>query len=414
MRSSIKHTRLDFEPLNISTSIQCATPASPLVQVSNALLDEYEPDRAITPCVIRPYIEIIDKDGIFPDGNANARLSIDSIKWFFNGVDITTIPAFAGKYEIITTSDELRGAIKIMRNIPVTEKYNITFEGKFEDWRRGKIETVQSNELSMFTTDVGEDLYRISVNTPHVLYKPILDNLLLYDFLVSNNIIPPGDRSAYKDEQSFERAVSMIISSGNNSLPSIPSGLTLELRVLGESTAIVPNSVQHPEVISITFPYIEFDLRLIEKNEYELRLLRGERQLAKASFSIRREDEPIFESYPTKGSDVSPHQEMYYNQALINLKDMTLTYPELYYKIMWFTEAMRYDSVLATWVSAGEVQHNIGQRLEIPLSDTGIGVTKNDNYFAVGFDAEPREAYALATDPGGDPYTDSSGNYLLI
>lgn len=414
MRSSIKHTRLDFEPLNISTSIQCATPASPLVQVSNALLDEYEPDRTITPCVIRPYVEVKDKDLIFPDGNANARLSTESIKWYFNGVDITTIPEFTGKYEIVTTSDEFRGSLKIMRNIPTTEKWNITFEGKFEDWRRGKIETVQSNVLSMYTTDIGEDLYKISVNTPHVVYKPVLDNLLLYDYLLSNNLISQGNRSAYKDEHSFERSVFLIINSGDNTLSVIPPDLALELRVLGETGAIVPGSIEHPEVVSISFPNIEFDLRLIEKAEYEIILLRGVKQLAKTSFSIRRENEPTYKCDPIKGSDISPHQQMYYNQALVSLKDMTLTYPELYYKIMWFTEARKYDTVLMKWIRAGEVKHNIGQRLEILLSDTGIGVTKNDNYFSVGFDVEPREAYGLATDPLGEIYTDSSGNYLMI
>ena len=130
MRSHVKHTRLDFEPLIISCSIACDTPASPLVQVSNALLNEYEPDRSITPCVIRPFVIIKDKDGIFPEGNANAMLSPESMKWMLNGVDIKDIPEFAGKYTILTTDNELRGSLRLTRNIPVTEKYNITFEAK--------------------------------------------------------------------------------------------------------------------------------------------------------------------------------------------------------------------------------------------------------------------------------------------
>ena len=181
MRSTVKNTRLDFEPLNISCSIECTTPFSPLVQVSNALLNEYEPDRSVSPCIIRPYVMVKDKDGIFPDGNANARLSSQTIKWLFNGVDIKDIPEFTGKYEIITADNELKGSLKIFRNTPVTETWIISFEAQFEDWRRPKIETVQSNRLSMSTTDLGEDLYRISVDAPHIVYNPVLDNLLLYD-----------------------------------------------------------------------------------------------------------------------------------------------------------------------------------------------------------------------------------------
>lgn len=414
MRSTVKHTRLDFEPLNISCSIECTTPLSPLAQVSNALLDEYEPDRAVSPCVIRPYVMVKDKDNIFPDGNANARLSGQSIKWKFNGVDIKDIPEFAGKYEIITTDDELKGSLKLYRNTPVTENWVISFEGKFEDWRRPKVETVQSNELVMFSTDLGEDLYRISVDNPQIVYNPVLDNLLLYDYLLSNNLIPAGDRSAYKDEHSFERSVSLILNSGDVNVTSLPAGVTIKLYEIGSSTPIVPGSIANPEVTSISFPYINFDLRLISKKEYEIKVFRDTTQLAKAAFSIRREEGRVFECFPSYGSDISPHQQMYYNKAIVNLKKGTIAHPELYYKIVWFTEAKEYDPVLGVWVGAGEVQHNIGTDLEIPLKDTGVGVTKNDNYIYVGFDVEPHGASHLATDESDNVFTDESGNYYIL
>lgn len=414
MRSTVKNTRLDFEPLNISCSIECTTPFSPLVQVSNALLDEYEPDRSVSPCIIRPYVMVKDKDGIFPDGNANARLSSQTIKWLFNGVDIKDIPEFTGKYEIITADNELKGSLKIFRNTPVTETWIISFEAQFEDWRRPKIETVHSNELSMSTTDLGEDLYRISVDIPHIVYNPVLDNLLLYDYMLANNLIPAGDRNAYKDERSFEKSVSLVLNSGSHNITSLPAGITLQLYEIGSPTAIIPGSDKNPEVISIEFPLINFDLRLISKKEYEVRIYRNTKQLAKAAFSIRREEEKVYECFPAFGSDVSPHQKMYYNKAIVNLKNGTIAYPELYYKITWFTEARTYDNVLGSWISAGEVKHNIGASLEIPLSDTGVGVTKNDNYFSVGFDVDPHGASSLATDEAGDVYTDESGNYYMI
>ena len=332
MRSSIKHTRLDFEPLIISCSIACDTPASPLVQVSNALLNEYEPDRSITPCVIRPYVMVKDKDKVFPDGNANGRLSIESIKWFLNGVNIADIPEFAGKYSILTANNELRGSLRLTRNIPVTEKYNITFEAKFEDWRRGKIETVQSNELSMYSTDLGEDLFRINVDTPITVYRPVLDNLFLYEWMVANNHIEAGNRAAYKDSHSFERSITLLINSGGSTLGVLPASMSIELREKGSATKITVGET-NPEVKAIGYPNIEFDLRLIEKAEYEVSLIRNSKELSKASFSIRREDYPIHECIPMLGSDISPHQVMYYNKAIINLKNMTLTYPEIFYRI---------------------------------------------------------------------------------
>lgn len=414
MRSTVKHTRLDFEPLNISCSIECTTPLSPLAQVSNALLDEYEPDRAVSPCVIRPFINVKDKDGVFPEGNANARISTQSIKWKFNGVDIKDIPEFAGKYEIITANNELRGSLKLFRNTPVVETWIISFEAQFEDWRRPKIETIQSNELSMFTTDLGEDLHRISVDIPHIVYNPIKDNLLLYDYLVANNLIEPSNREAYKDEHSFEKSVELILNSGDTNITTLPDNTTLQLYEIGSTTPIVPNSLINPEVVSIAFPLIDFDLRLIKKKEYEVRLYRNSRQLAKASFSIRREETKVLECSPIYGSDISPHQIMYFNKALVNINDGTLEHPEIYYKIKWFTEAKIYDSVSGAWVSAGEVKRNIGVDLEIPLSKTGIGFTKNDNYIAVGFDVEPHGALQVATDEAGIALTDETGNFYII
>lgn len=414
MRSRVQHTRVDFEPLNISCSIECTTPFSPLAQVSNTLLDEYEPDRTITPCVIRPYVMVKDKDGIFPEGNANARLSIDSIKWKFNGVDIKNIPEFAGKYEIITAENEFRGSIKIFRNIPVTESWIISFEAQFEDWRRPKIETVQSNELSMFTTDIGENMYKISVNNPSIIYNPVLDNLLLYDFMNANGLLHGGEiRDNYKDDRSFEKTVTILISTGETALTEIPSDLTLVLKYK-DGDVIVPGSNANPEVISMNFPNIEFDLRLIEKEEYELILKRGERILSATSFSIRREEEKIYECMPARGSDISPHQEVYINHAIVNLKNQSLAYPEIYYKIVWFTEAQIYDSAAGEWKSAGEKRHNIGRVLDISVSDIGVGVTKNDNYFSVGFDVEPHGAMALAIDNDGYVLTDENGKRFII
>jgi len=410
-RSEVKHTRLDFEPLRISCSIKCDTPASPLVQVSNALLNEYEPDRELTPCVIRPYINVKDKDKVFPDGNANHRLSTESLKWLLNGVPIEDIPAFEGKYTILKSDNELRGSLKITRNIPLAEKYNITFEAKFEDWRRGKIETVQSNALSMYTTDLGENLFRINIATPIVVYNPVLDNLFLYDWMLANNLIEAGNRGSYKDERTFEKKVSLLINTGDTTLEQLPAGLTIELKRKGGAKVVAG---QDAEVVSISYPDIEFDLRLIDKAEYEVRLLRGNKELSQASLSIRRENYPIFECMPMMGSDVSPHQEIYRNNAIVNLKDRSLAYPELYYNLLWYTEANIYDKVTSSWKSAGEKTHNKGRKLEIALTETGVGVTKNDNYFAVGFDAEARKAFTVATDSAGVEYEGENGDVYII
>lgn len=412
MRSNVKHIRVEFEPLLISCSIKCDTPASPLVQVSNALLGEFEPDRAISPCVIRPYVNVKDPDGIFGDGNINAKLALDSIIWKFNNIPIEEIPAFKDKFEIIKTDNELRGSLKIFRNVPVTEKYVISFTAEFEDWRRPKTEIVQSNELTMSTTDVGEDLFKISVDNPAFVYNPILDNLLLYDYMKANNLYS-GNRDNYRDSNSFEKRIIILVNTGNKNISVLPAGISIELKEKG-GEIVIPGTVKNPEVLSMQFPYIDFDLRMIEKKEYELNLYREDKKLSSMSFSIRREDPVPHQLIPTKGADISPQQELYYNSALVNLKDTTLLYPELYFLIRWFTEAQLLNKATGKYEPAGEIQHNFGTKLEIPIEKIGIGFTKNDNHFSVGFDVEPHAACKLMISNDDDVFTDNDGNYFII
>ena len=99
---------------------------SPLTQSVNTLLNpiEYEPDRSMTPTVVMPYIETIDPDGIFLNGQANKLLSLDSMAWYVDNVKIPNESWKEGKdYDVITTADDTRGMLKIYKNIPAGEKH---------------------------------------------------------------------------------------------------------------------------------------------------------------------------------------------------------------------------------------------------------------------------------------------------
>ena len=411
-RSEVKHTRLMFEPLHISCSIQCDTPASPLVQTSNTLLNEFEPDRQLTPCVIRPYVEVNDKDGIFPYGNANARLAKQSIIWRLNGVSIADIPEFAGMYEIVTADDETRGTLILSRNIPVTEEWVITFEAQFEDWRRGKIETVQSNELLMYTTDLGTDLYSVSIDKPLIEYDPVKDSLYIYEWQLNNGLIPAGNREAYKNDKSYEQDVTVLINSGTDELDELGEGLTMTVERNG--VVVVPGGEDFPEITAISYPMISLDLRMIDNAKYDVILKEGSRVLTKESFAVFRKVSKVHEALLMFGSDVSPHQTNYVNMAMVNLKDETLIHPEIFFWIRWFTQAMIYNATTDTYEAAAEKPHTWGRKMDIPVRSIGMGVTKNDNYFRQGYDVEPHPYHKYATDETGNIFTDENGNDLII
>ena len=86
------HTRVKFEPLNVSCSLVCLTPQSPMAQVTNATLSpaEYEPDRRVSPTIVLPEVRAIDLDNVFQHGSVNQYLTLDSLEWTVNGKPINS------------------------------------------------------------------------------------------------------------------------------------------------------------------------------------------------------------------------------------------------------------------------------------------------------------------------------------
>ena len=103
------HTRVKFEPLNVSCSLVCLTPQSPMAQVINTTLSpiEYEPDRSVTPTLILPEVRAIDLDNIFQHGAVNQYLTLDNMEWTVNGEPIEEVWYESVDYEIIRQTTTL-------------------------------------------------------------------------------------------------------------------------------------------------------------------------------------------------------------------------------------------------------------------------------------------------------------------
>ena len=131
IRSQGGHTRIQFNPLSLSCTLRCITPASPTAQNVNANLSpwEYEPDRTLTPTLILPDVRVKDIDKVFPAGTANANLSLDSIDWRVDGKPIAEAWK-STEYEIIKADNDTRGTLKVKKNFASGEKAVLTFSGK--------------------------------------------------------------------------------------------------------------------------------------------------------------------------------------------------------------------------------------------------------------------------------------------
>ena len=412
-QSQRTHTRVKFEPLTVSCSLVCLTPQSPATQSINTTLIpiEYEQDRTVSPTVIFPDVRANDIDNVFKHGSANEYLSLDTLKWKVDGKDIGSVWTVGTDYEIVTDASDIRGALRVKKNLAANEKAVLRFFGEFVDWRTGIVYKVESDEMALTCTDKGENAIQCHVDKPLIEYDPLFDDLLLYDYKVANNIPVQGSRESYKNGKSFEQTVNVLLTSGTTELTTLPTGTTMRLVKVGSTTPIVANSEANPEVTGISFPNISFDMRLVSKAEYSVQFLQNSKVIASATIGLHTSTTMPTFGKPAYSADIAASQTEYFNSVMLNLSDRMVEYPELYYLIEWFTQAKYNDN--GTWKYAAEKTWQRGVNMEAAVADLGIGITHNDSYFDIWFDVNPHHACELVADEDNAVLTDEEGVMLI-
>ena len=407
------HTRVKFEPLNVSCSLVCLTPQSPMAQVINTTLSpiEYEPDRSDTPTLVLPEVRAIDLDNVFQHGADNQYLTLDSLEWTVDGKSINSVWTEGVDYEIIKTEDDTRGALKVFKNLGANEKAVLHFKGKFFDWRTGIILDVESGDEALICTDKGENIMQCHIDKPVIEYDPLFDDLLLYDYKKAREISVYGSRADYINGKSFEQTINVVLTDGTTECATLPDGISMKLVKLGSDTALVANSEENPEVMEISYPNIKFDMRLIDKADYEVQFLKGSTMVCRATIGLHTSCTMPVLGQGAIGSDIAASQKEYFNSVLLNLADRQVEYPELYYLIQWFTQAKYNDN--GTWKYAAQKTWQRGVNLEAAVADLGIGLTQNNSFFDFWFELEAHKPCQLLTDEDGLILTDEDGNFLI-
>ena len=407
------HTRVKFEPLNVSCSLVCLTPQSPMAQVINTTLSpiEYEPDRSDTPTLVLPEVRAIDLDNVFQHGPVNQYLTLDSLEWTVDGKSINSVWTEGVDYEIIKTEDDTRGALKVFKNLGANEKAVLHFKGKFFDWRTGIILDVESGDEALICTDKGENIMQCHIDKPVIEYDPLFDDLLLYDYKKAREISVYGSRADYINGKSFEQAINVVLTDGTTECATLPDGISMKLVKLGSDTALVANSEENPEVMEISYPNIKFDMRLIDKADYEVQFLKGSTMVCRATIGLHTSCTMPVLGQGAIGSDIAASQKEYFNSVLLNLADRQVEYPELYYLIQWFTQAKYNDN--GTWKYATQKTWQRGVNMEAAVADLGIGLTQNNSFFDFWFELEAHKPCQLLTDENGLILTDEDGNFLI-
>ena len=407
------HTRVKFEPLNVSCSLVCLTPQSPMAQVINTTLSpiEYEPDRSVSPTLVLPDVRAIDLDNVFQHGAVNQYLTLDSLEWTVDGKSINSVWTEGVDYEIIKTDDDTRGALKVFKNLGAKEKAVLHFKGKFLDWRTGIILDVESGDEALTCTDKGDNIMQCHIDKPVVEYDPLFDDLLLYDYKKAREITVQGSRADYINGKSFEQTINVVLTDGTTECATLPYGISMKLVKLGSDTGLVANSEENPEVIEISYPNIKFDMRLIDKADYEVQFVKDSTIICRATIGLHTSCTMPVLGQGTSGADIAASQKEYFNTVLLNLADRQVEYPELYYLIQWFTQAKYNDN--GTWKYAAQKAWQRGVSMAAPVADLGIGLTHNNSFFDFWFELEAHKPCQLLTDEDGLILTDENGNFLI-
>lgn len=414
-KSERKHTRLDFSPLVVSCELVCITPDSPTAQTANTSLGQYEPDRSITPTIIRPQTTVNDPDGIYASGINNRNLASDQHAWFVNSMPIAKVWRENTDYEIIKDATDDNGSLKIKRNIAPGEVAVLSYEGMFNDFRTGTNYVVEASGMPLTTTDKGGNKVSCSVDCEQLTYDPLKDELLLYEYLVAEGIETAGQRDKFINGKSYERTVTINLTVGTNTLTELPEGWTMRIVERGGETAITAASIEHPEIKSIAFPEIKFDMRFVWEQEFEIQILDAKINVqANVGISLIRDMGMLTQHDIARGNDIVYGQQRYYNSGIFATGEQLIQYPQLYYEIQWWTQARVYDESKKAYAYADKIYRQMGESMECSVESLGIGYEKNLCWFDVSMDIEEREpASILTTEDANIILTDEEGNVLF-
>lgn len=399
METARKRIRKDFAPLTVSVSLACSTAFSPVTQVFRAADNEYEPDRSITPTLLQPTVMAYAADGSWTSPNANSMLA--NMKWYVNGVDITTLADWNGLYTIDTVGGT-RGALTVYRNLTPAERCSLHFEADLVDDRLGVTHSIKTDAIVLSTVDQSSDAYGISIGeSKSIYYNPFLDKLFRYEYKVSIGAVAESaaNRAAAMDENAYLRTIPVSLFKGKT---LVTAGYTLKLyRIVNQNT--LTELTEKDEVVSIAPAGITLDLRLIEKDNYMIKAFIDTAEVARIQFSVSRLYQP-FSCSPTNESSIVPGQTMRYDTAQVDSEGKAVEYPECIIAIVWYTDT----------AARKNVRHNEGGHTAFELQETGIGDTYQNDWLETYVDAIQKEAFRVAVDENGDILVDENGDTLIF
>lgn len=397
MRSQRQYSRRGYAPLTVSCVLSCSTPLSPMTQLFRD--GEYEPDRTLTPCGLRPEVSSSASDGSW--ANKDTRALIAQMKWFVDGTDITTLAAWNGHYEIVQTGTD-KGTLLIKRNFPDGERHAFYFSCVLPDTRTGQNIAMRSDDAVLVTQSVAGDTWVLESGVGSILpYDITKDLLYLYDYLHSHGIDTQLTPTTAKDGNEYLRTVPIVIRKGKD---TVTKDVTVRLYRTDLATR-KELTVGEDELVALSPTALTIDLRTVPQGAtYYAEVTEGDRTVArKTLFSVSRRVQAVT-AQPTNGGDLLEGQTERWDKAVVRLRDKNLDSPELYLNMKWYAD------------TAFETEHflGMGSRVDYSLDDLVIGTSPSDAWAELYIDYDYKQPHSQLTDADGNVLTGADGNELIF
>ncbi len=368
--------------------------------------NEYEPNRGLSPTYILPEVRVIDTDRVFAHGNGNEYLDLDSLTWKVNGKSLADAGWVESRdYEIVKTASDTRGMLVVKRNVSPEEVFELEFSGKMVDWRTGLVYEMRSDTLVLATTEKGVDMFAALVSYGRIQYDPMADPKLMYDYLSA--IGEGGDAPAASGKDYLQKIECRLVK-GSTPIGSLPVGTTMQV-VDATTNAVISADIDHPELVSVSYPYVTLDLRLIDKASYRIEFVRNYAVIAQEQIDVERVIRAELDGFVGRGTDIPVRQGEYFNYAVITNGGREVTHPEIFLDILWHTQAR--NTAGTDWADVKDWQS--GPEMECAVDDLGLNHNLGNSYFRVWFDAEVRDKCELASDETGEVLLDENNQYLI-
>ena len=139
-----KKIEVNYKPLSVHMAINEVGSVSSL-QTYDAVTGIFEADYTLTPLVLLPQCDVVDKDGIIKEFNINSSLT--NLKWYeiIDGKRILIETTNTG-YEI-TQEGSNKGQIKVKKNAALLHPITLDFYAEYLDTRTNQIIVYRQSKL---------------------------------------------------------------------------------------------------------------------------------------------------------------------------------------------------------------------------------------------------------------------------